>query len=388
MTYATQIPIDIDLTLNRIKSALARLGDPQNKMPPIIHVAGTNGKGSTLAFLRSVLEGEGRTVHVFTSPHLIRANERIVIGGQHISDADLERALIRVRQASLDQELSYFEELTAAAFLVFSEHSADFVLLEVGLGGRLDATNVVHPILSIITAISLDHQEYLGQTIAEITKEKAGIIKQDVPVICAQQEDKEANSIITCVAADRQARLIHPLPLSSDIRLGLLGGHQYDNAATAISAAGFLLGKKTQFLTHHLKNATWPGRLHRLSHYPDFWVDGAHNAAGVEALIVELKKWQDQSIEIVIGLSQLSNRSACMFDSILPFVKEIIHIDMEQGDRFLLPSKDMKKTMTINQALSYFAEPAYNNSRILFTGSLYMVGEILKAWEIRYGSSE
>ncbi len=383
MTYTIQIPDSIDLTLDRMIKALDRLSNPHLSIPPIIHVAGTNGKGSTIAFMRAILEGEGKTVHVYTSPHLVRVNERIVIAGQKITDTLLKELFLQVKAAAPD--LSYFEELTCIAFLAFSKIPADYVLLEVGLGGRLDATNVISPHVSVITSISLDHQDYLGTTIAAIAREKAGIIKDVKPVVLARQPYPEAREMISSLARQKKCPLIESPPLQN-VELGLNGDHQYENAATAICVAKILLGDKDY--TPHLQKACWPGRLQQLSICPDIWVDGAHNEDGVRALTHELQQWKNEGHSLVLCIAQLSNRDQDILNPALALADEIIHIDMQQGDRFNPKPDFAKKSFTPEQALLHFQQDAYNNTRIVFMGSLYMVGETIKMWEYVNGCNK
>ncbi len=384
MTYAIQIPEILDLTLERMIRALAALGNPHLSLPPVIHVAGTNGKGSTVAFLKTILEGEGKHVHCYTSPHLTRVTERIVLNGSRISTNLFDELTKHVE--SIASDLSYFEVLTCVAFLAFSRVPADYILLEVGLGGRLDATNVVDPLLSVITSISLDHQEYLGNSISAIAREKAGILKPGKPVVLAHQPYQEVYDLIGDCARPLNTQVIRVAPLSETVELGLLGKHQRDNAATALAAAHILLGKGDYY--HHLKKTRWPGRLQQLSTTPDIWVDGAHNEDGIRVLAQELCHWKALGKQLILCLSQLSNRSQDILAPALDCADDVIHIDMQQGDRFHPKPSFVKKSFTPEQALLYFREDAYNNTRILFMGSLYMVGEILKTWENSYGCNE
>ena len=188
---AARRPRVIDLSLDRVHRALARLGDPHKKLPPVIHVAGTNGKGSTIAYMRTMLEAAGKRVHVYTSPHLVRFNERMVIAGEEISDTALIDVLQRCDQGAGSDKLTYFETTTCAAFLAFAETPADYLLLEVGLGGRLDATNVIdHPLACVVTPVDMDHQQFLGDRLALVAAEKAGIFRKGAPaVIGAQSPD-------------------------------------------------------------------------------------------------------------------------------------------------------------------------------------------------------
>lgn len=383
MISKTQIPDTIDLTLGRVTQALNRLGDPHLSMPPVIHVAGTNGKGSTIAFLKAILEGEGKRVHVYTSPHLVRVNERIVIAGQQITDDLLDKFSYEIKSVAPD--LSYFEHLTCVAFLAFSRMPADYVLMEVGLGGRLDATNVVSPIICAITSISLDHQDYLGDTVTQIAREKAGILKNGKPVVLAKQFYPEVRDVIVGVA-DHLHCLLIDAPTINKTTLGLVGDHQYDNAATAVCVAQILLGDKDY--TAHLRNAHWRGRLQQLSTKPDIWVDGAHNEEGVRVLAQELLKWKSCGECLVLCIAQLSNRPHDIMTPALNLADEVIHINMQQGDRFHPKPDFVEKSFTCEQALLHFKEDAYNNTRILFMGSLYMVGEILKTWEYSDGCNK
>ena len=377
MTYQIQIPDQIDLTLNRILKVLKLLDNPHLKIPPVIHVAGTNGKGSTIAFLNEILKGEGKSVHVYTSPHLIRVNERIVVAEHPISDEELSHFQSKIQGLGL----SYFEELTCIAFLAFTASPADYVLLEVGLGGRLDATNVVDPVVSVITSISLDHQDHLGNTIDQIAQEKAGIIKPGKPVVLAHQNDKSVEAIMANIS-DTLGSLVVRSEVISDVDLGLAGDHQYENAATALTVAKLVLGDGDY--SHHLKNAKWPGRLQQLCASPDIWVDGAHNRDGVHKLAQEIKRWRMCGKKIILAYSQLSNRDPELLMPALDLADDVVHIEMEQRDRFHPKQSATKKSFTPEQALLHFHEQAYNNTRILFMGSLYMVGTILEVWERKY----
>src|SRR5262245_40174601 len=310
-------PKRIDLSLDRIWRLLAALGHPERQLPPVIHVAGTNGKGSTIAFMRAIVEAAGRTAHVYTSPHLVRFNERFRLGraggGVLVSDAELAAALTECETVNGSESITVFEIETAAALLLFSRHPADVLLLEVGLGGRLDATNVVErPLVTVVTPVSLDHAEFLGDTVALIAAEKAGIFKRAVPGIVAAQP-REALAVI-----ERQAaRVGAPLKIAGEDftatqergRLvyqdedGLLdlpapklpGRHQFENAGIAIAAlraAGALALPATAF-DLGIARADWPARMQRLAGGPlasilpagsELWLDGGHNADGGRAV--------------------------------------------------------------------------------------------------------
>ena len=285
-------PKVIDLTLDRVWRLLAALDHPERRLPPVIHIAGTNGKGSTQAMIRAGLEAAGNRVHAYTSPHLARFHERIRLAGALIAEPHLTQVLDRCHAANGGESITYFEITTAAAFLACSETPADYTLLEVGLGGRLDATNVVDPVLSIITPVSIDHVQFLGDTVAKIAAEKAGIIKRGVPVVVGPQPD-EALEVIEATAArlgapvlaqgqqwqvwQERGRLVFEdetglldLPLPA-----LIGAHQIENAGAALAALR-ALGIGEAACTAAMTNASWPARMQRLRHGP--LVDAAGTA--------------------------------------------------------------------------------------------------------------
>ncbi len=307
-------PLLIDLSLDRIIGLLAKLGNPQLKLPPVIHIAGTNGKGSTTAFLQAMLEAAGKRVHTYTSPHLIRFHERIGIAGADgrsgpISEAYLVDLLSRVEAANAGARMTFFEMTTAAAFLGFAETPADAVILEVGLGGRADATNVIaKPRLTIITPVSMDHADKLGDTVAKIAIEKAGILKRGVPCVVSQQSPEGLDAIRAVAgrvgapltiwgedfdAFEQRGRLVFQTgdTLLDLPRPSLLGRHQIVNAGTAIAAALQLpeLDLDTRAIEHGLTAVVWPARMQRLSGGrltagisgdAEVWLDGGHNPAG------------------------------------------------------------------------------------------------------------
>jgi dihydrofolate synthase/folylpolyglutamate synthase len=306
-------PRAIDLSLARVERLLGALGDPHKRLPPTIHVAGTDGKGSTLAFCRAMLEASGRTVHCYTSPHLVRFNERIRVRGRELADRPLADLLERVESANGGEPVTFFEIITAAAFLAFSESAADFLLLETGLGGRLDATNVVaRPAVTCITPVDYDHQRYLGCTLGAIAGEKAGILKPHVPAVIAAQRPAALAVILA-----RAAALSVPLHRENaewrvfargkgfrfESAAGLLdlpapslpGEHQIHNAGTAIACVLQIPGfrPEAQALRRGIVSAEWPARLQRIRHGPlaallrkgwELWIDGAHNPHGARAL--------------------------------------------------------------------------------------------------------
>lgn len=303
-------PKIIDLTLDRVLRLLAEMGEPQRRLPPVVHIAGTNGKGSTLAMIRAGMEAAGRRVHAYTSPHLVRFHERVRVAGEIIPEPALAAVLEECEQVNAGRPITFFEITTVAAFLAFTRSPADYTLLEVGLGGRLDATNVIErPALTVITPVSLDHQQYLGETLAEIAFEKAGILKPGVPCVVGPQEEA-ARAVIEARAAevgaplllhgqDWMARAEHGRLVYEDAN-GLLdldppvlrGAHQFDNAGMAVAALR-KLGFDEAACRAALLRAEWPARLQRLTRGPlaarmpegaALWLDGGHNASAGEAL--------------------------------------------------------------------------------------------------------
>ncbi|MEC8796657.1 MAG: folylpolyglutamate synthase/dihydrofolate synthase family protein, partial [Pseudomonadota bacterium] len=297
-------PKVIDLTLDRVWRLLDALSNPQNDLPPVIHIAGTNGKGSTQSMIRAGLEGAGKSVHAYTSPHLARFHERIRLAGELISEDHLTEILDECYVQNGGENITYFEITTVAGLLAFARTPADYTLLEVGLGGRLDATNVIDkPAVSIITPISIDHEQFLGNTLTAIAGEKAGIIKRGVPVVVGPQQD-EAMDVIEATAAklgapifaygqhwhvwEERGRLIYQdetglldLPLPA-----LIGAHQVQNAGAAIAALR-VLGFDDAACEAAVTKAEWPARMQRLRHGPlvdaadraELWLDGGHNPA-------------------------------------------------------------------------------------------------------------
>ncbi|MFM9865142.1 MAG: bifunctional folylpolyglutamate synthase/dihydrofolate synthase [Micropepsaceae bacterium] len=329
-------PKVIDLSLGRIERLLGKLGNPERRMPPVIHVAGTNGKGSTCAFLRAMLESAGKRVHVYTSPHLVRFHERIRLSGKLIDEDELQALLEECEEANGGEPITFFEITTAAAFLAFSRRKADALILEVGLGGRLDATNVIErPAVTIITPVDLDHQQYLGDDLKAIAGEKAGIMKRGVPCIIGPQAD-DAREVIE----ERAVQLGIPLSIWGQDFMAheehrrmvfqdenglidlpmprLTGAHQIVNAAMAIAA----LRKATGFAIEDrafedgLMSVDWPGRMQRLTRGPlvnaapkdaEIWLDGAHNPHGGRALahaIADLEETMSRPLYLVCGMLQ------------------------------------------------------------------------------------
>lgn len=393
---------EIDLELSRTRLLLERLGDPQEALPPVLHVAGTNGKGSVIAFLRAMLEAAGRRVHVYTSPHLVEFNERIVLAGAPITDAYLLEILAECEAQSGDIPLTFFEGTTVAALLAFSRVPADVVLLETGMGGRLDATNVIgQPALTCITPISYDHQAFLGDTLQKIAAEKAGIMKRGVSCVTAPQAP-EVMQVLRARAKEIGAKLIEvTAPLSKDTQLGLVGEHQYINAAVAVEC----MRQLRQFPVTEaqqragLKAAHWPARMQRLTHgtlaerlHPscELWVDGGHNEAAGQVIAGVVQHWRDKPTLCVAGMSADKDAKGFL-RNILPLVERAYFTAIPGHDASYRPEELLAAaraacpqtihTEAVNSSLQTWFEnvtPKLRDSRILVCGSLYLAGWLLE----------
>ena len=416
-------PKRIDLSLGRIQRLLAALGHPERHLPPVIHVAGTNGKGSTVAFARAILEAAGKRAHVYTSPNLVRLNERFRIartgGGKFVEDDELADVLSECEAQNGDAPITVFEIETAAAFLLFTRHPADVLLLEVGLGGRLDATNVVDkPLATVITRVSLDHRDFLGDTIEAIAAEKAGILKPGVPAVIASQT-REALAVI-----ERQAARVNaPLSIAGENwtateergRLvyqdddGLLdlpaprlyGRHQFENAGTAIATlrVGGLKLPAAAFESGMLR-VDWPARMQRLSQgrlapllpaESELWLDGGHNADGgraIAAALADLEERVSRPVILIVGM--LSTKDAEGFlRNFTGLARRVITVPIHQ-DKALPPAvlADIARDIGIPALARDDVESALVTigklelapaPRVLITGSLYLAGEVLDA---------
>ena len=402
----------IDLSLGRMERALAALGHPERRLPPVVHVAGTNGKGSTCAFLRAIAEAAGLRVHVFTSPHLVHFHERVRLAGSLVSDADLTAALEEAEARNAGEPITVFEITTAAAFLLFSRVPADLLVLEVGLGGRLDATNVVErPAATAITSVSMDHMDFLGDTLGAIAAEKAGIIKPGVPCATGAQAP-EAAAAIARIAADRGAPLLargrdwrcvlgadgmHYADARGALDLpppALPGPHQAENAGIAIAA---LRAWNPAWLTdlaiaRGVASAQWPARMQRLhgalaGSLPagfELWLDGGHNAGAGEALAAHLPSWRDRPLHIVVGMKK-GKASEAFLRPLIPFATSL-HAVAEPGQHLAMPVEDIVAASggmaqpgpTVAEALAKIARDQ-PPGRVLVCGSLYLAGEVLKA---------
>ena len=404
-------PKSIDLTLNRPRRLLADLGHPERQMPPVVHFAGTNGKGSTLAMVRAGLEADGQSAHAYISPHLAKFHERIRLAGQLIEEAALVDVLQECETVNQDQPISLFEITTCAAMLAFSRAKADILLLEVGLGGRLDATNVVdQPRLTAISPISLDHQQYLGETVGEIAREKAGILKAGVPCVVNEQP-AEAMRVIRGVAEQIGAPLlvqgidwnIEPYDggmrhsfNGEDILLprpSLVGPHQISNAGAAVTVLRHL-GVKMPALAHALTNASWPARMQRLKTGPlveaagdsEVWLDGGHNAAAGIAVAQSLREMPDRVNRIICGM--LNTKDIRSYLSAVRTASDKLYGVAIPGEEASLSAASVANAASevgFDAERAKSAEEAARRSavdspgaRILVCGSLYLAGAILR----------
>ena len=404
-------PKIIDLTLDRVWRLLEKVGNPQDRLPPVIHVAGTNGKGSTQAMIRAGLEAEGKKVHAYTSPHLARFHERIRVAGELISEAALTEVLDRAYMANGSDPITYFEITTVAALMAFAETSADYTLLEVGLGGRLDATNVIaKPALTIITPVDLDHQQYLGDTLAEISGEKAGIIKRGVPCVVGPQLD-EGLEVIERVAARNSApfyaygqqyhvgtergRLIYQderglldLPLPN-----LPGPHQIQNAGGSIAALR-VLGFGEEACEAAVSRAFWParmqhmksGRLVDLAKPAELWLDGGHNPHAGRALAETLSALPDRPIHLICGMLNTKDIGGYL-RPLAKIAKSLTALSIP-GEMNTLPAEvtaeearkagfEATTATSVDDGITAITakDP---NARILICGSLYLAGHVLR----------
>jgi dihydrofolate synthase/folylpolyglutamate synthase len=416
-------PARIDLDLERVHRLLERLDHPERKLAPVIHVAGTNGKGSTIAYLRAILEAAGLRVHVYTSPSLVRINERFrlghVGGGVLVGDDELATALEQCERTNAGAPITLFEIETVAAFCLFAQHPADVVLLEVGLGGRLDATNVIDaPLASVIAPVSMDHTEFLGDTLTAIAGEKAAVIKRSVPVICAEQPP-EAMAVIE----QNAKRLRAPLHTAGEgwhvnVERGrlvyqderglmdlpapkLFGRHQFDNAGLAIAT----LRAQDRFkiapaaFEAGIVNAEWPARMQRLTSGAllgqapqgcEIWLDGGHNAEGgrvAAAALGDLEERVSRPLVVIVGM--MANKDASAFlANFAGLTRHIIAVPIPDNDKAMPPDRlaDASRALgmrveiagSVEAALCALARLAYEvPPRILITGSLYLAGHVL-----------
>jgi dihydrofolate synthase/folylpolyglutamate synthase len=413
-------PKRIDLVLERIERLLAALGHPEHKLPPVIHVAGTNGKGSTCAFMRAILEAQGLKVHVYTSPHLVRFHERIRLAGRLISEIELANLLDECERANKGAPITFFEITTAAALLAFSRHPADALVLEVGLGGKYDATNVIpHPRVTIITPVDVDHQEFLGSDIAGIAAEKAGIVKPGVPLVVAMQEDRARDVILRRAEAvgaptlfygqdffahSEQGRLIYQddgglidLPLPR-----LAGPHQIGNAAIAIAALRAGGWNDENAIEQGLRRVEWPARMQRLTHGPlialapkdaEVWLDGGHNPHAAHAIagtLAELEERSPKPLFLIAGMLKTKDVKG-FFAPFAGLVRRVATVAIP-GDEASQPAGALYDAAraagleadpadSLEEAMMQVSAWARAQSRepprILICGSLHLAGKVL-----------
>ncbi|MGB3408070.1 MAG: folylpolyglutamate synthase/dihydrofolate synthase family protein [Jannaschia sp.] len=402
-------PKVIDLVLDRVHRLLDALDHPETRLPPVVHIAGTNGKGSTLAMIRAGLEGVGEVCHAYTSPHLARFHERIRIAGDLIGEEALTNLLAECEASNGPDPITYFEITTVAALLAFSRTPADWTLLEVGLGGRLDATNVVNPALTVITPVSMDHEAFLGDTVAKIAGEKAGILKPGVPCIVGPQEEAALE-----VIEYRAARLNAPLHIYGqhwhitedhgrlifEDENGLLdvapprliGAHQVQNAGIAIAALRAL--NRAEGADAAMRNAVWPARLQPLSHGPlveaagsaELWLDGGHNPAAGVALAEGLTRLPPRPTHLICGM--LNTKDAVGYMRPLAEVARSLHAVSIPDEINTLTASQTRaaaeaagftaiESPTVAAAIADIVatEP---DARILICGSLYLAGHVLR----------
>lgn len=404
-------PKIIDLTLDRMWRLLDALGNPQDKLPPVIHIAGTNGKGSTQAMIRAGLEAAGHRVHAYTSPHLARFHERIRVGGALISEPDLTAVLDECYDANNGENITYFEITTCAALLAFSRAPADYTLLEVGLGGRLDATNVIaSPKATVITPVSIDHEQFLGDTLAKIAFEKAGIIKRGVACIVARQQE-DGLDVIEEVAQRTGANLLaygqhwHVGPERDRMtyqddsglldlpRPNLPGAHQIINAGTAIAVLRHL-GLGAQACEGAVTQAQWPARLQRLAVGPlvesapdaEIWLDGGHNPAAGEAIAEHLRGLVARPTYLICGmlntkdidgyLRPLASAAGALTAVSIPGEANTLPAE-QTADAARRAGFDAHTAKDVQTALSAIVAHT-PMARVLICGSLYLAGAILR----------
>lgn len=415
---ALRRPVIIDLGLERVLRTLSRLGAPHKRLPPTLHVAGTNGKGSTVAYLKAILEASGARVHAFISPHLVRYNERITLAGAEISDDSFLEAIARVDEAAGVDDLTFFETIACAGFVAFAETPADFLVLEVGLGGRLDATNVLEkPLAAVVTPIALDHQNFLGNSLAEIAREKAGIFRAAAPAVVGPQTAEAMATLRAHAIAENARYFAHGAEWNAWRENGrliyqdadglcdlapprLIGAHQFRNAGlavAAIKAAG--LPFTDELLSSGLSAARWPARLQRLTSGPlvarlkespetEIWLDGGHNPHAARALaetMADLEEKSPKPLVLIAGMQE--NKDADGFFAAFSGVAAAVFTVSagHRGSRSPLGVAEAAERAGIPahpcSSLEEAARLAKSDepTRILICGSLYLAGEVLKA---------
>jgi dihydrofolate synthase/folylpolyglutamate synthase len=408
-------PRSIDLSLARIERLLAALGHPEQRLAPVVHIAGTNGKGSTLAMLDAMLQSDGRRVQRYISPHLVHFTERFLFDGRPIGEPALAEVLEHCERINLGLPITEFEITTAAAFLAFARRPADLLLIETGLGGRLDATNVITPRLTALAPISLDHQSFLGEHLAQIAFEKAGILKQGVPCMIGPQP-AEALAVIEARAAEvgaplqihgrdwRARRVADRLLVESggrtlDLPLPVLAGaHQIDNAGLAVTCALALgdLGPGHDAIAAGLRTARWPARLQRLARGPlvdrlpagsALWLDGGHNPGAACALAESLKDPDPRPWHLVVGMLRTKDQRGFLAP-LAPLARSIRTVPVPDEEASWDPAAaadwlresgaDATPAASVDAALAALVEAEPQPLRVLICGSLYLAGHVLR----------
>ena len=409
--------LDINLNLSRMHALLAKLGNPHDKLSNVVHVAGTNGKGSSIAFLASILRCSGYSVNTYTSPHLLNFNERISINGTEIDDHSLNSILAHCKSVSeqYDIPVTFFEGTTLIAIMAFVQFPADITIIETGLGGRLDATNVfARPLLNMITSISMDHSEYLGTTIELIAKEKAGILKNNVPCVVGQQQES-VMQVMQNVANDVGALLFrygHEWSLISSSEAfiyqegnnnmqfdlpTLIGSHQVSNAGNAVAATCCIADKFPNItrdsINQGITKTYWPGRMENitdkyiaapLADNMEIWIDGAHNYAGMEALAYQVNKWKDKRNVFIVGITK--GRNVPELISPLSSVADLLIGVRVKSELLAYPAyviAETAKKMNFNahsadeldEAITHVIKTYGDNTRIIICGSLYLYSD-------------
>src|SRR5262245_25062576 len=415
-------PKVIDLKLERMWRLLERLGSPERRVPPVIHVAGTNGKGSVVAYCRAIIEAAGLSAHVYTSPHLIKFHERIRLGrpgpGTLISEPDLIALLAECEEANAGEPITFFEITTAAALLAFARNPADYLILEVGLGGRLDATNVIsEPRVTVITPVDYDHQQFLGTTLAAIAAEKAGILKEGVPCVAAPQPDQALDAIVaearrraapTLVSAsdwqafEQHGRLVYQDETGLlDLPLPVLSGRfQIYNAGTAVATIRALRDDRIleSAIADGLRHAEWPARMQRLGagrivqlapSGTEIWLDGGHNPSAGRAVaesLAELDERLSRPLALVTGMLK-TKEAAGYFRPFKGLARRVITIAIP-GEENAMPADELARIAraegldaspagSIEEAVRHASQIPGAPVRLLIGGSLYLAGRVL-----------
>jgi dihydrofolate synthase/folylpolyglutamate synthase len=411
-------PKKIDLSLNRLQLLLEKLGNPHLKLAPVIHVAGTNGKGSVTSYLRTIYEKNGLKVHTYTSPHLIRFNERIRINSHLIKSDYLSSLLEECEEKNNGKPITFFEITTAAAFLAFSRNESDLILLETGLGGRFDATNIINESMcSVITPISMDHMNFLGSNLLKIAGEKIGIVKKNSHLVVAKQKPsvrklirkKIFNKNVALIEEGNNWKVLKKFKTSFIIKFfnqtfefpnpNLYGNHQIDNAATAIVTALTLKKFKIDegLISKAITQVNWPGRMQKLnkgklqeitSKNFEIWLDGGHNVHAAEIISNEIKNWSDSKIILILGMIEGKDPKKFL-QKIIDKVSLLILLPiddhqyihpykiMENINKNLSCNMNVETCVNILEAMKLIVKK-FSSGRILICGSLYLAGQVLK----------